>query len=696
VSGTASTRPTQTPTGSQSRSVSSTASPSASAPYVKPVPFTPGNLVALRLGDGSSSVTTTAMNYAYLDEITPAGTFVQSVMLGATNNVGLQVTNGFGIPGQVATTDTTGLNHGKLFRSADGLFLHVAGYNAHKGTTSVTSAVPRILLRVGNDPLTQTGHWDPTTTRPTTTSNTYWGHFGDNAGTKAIWALASTTVASSGRLEYWNWGSAQTTVPTTTISFAGVTAATYFGSTIYVGRSTDVCTMTNTGTTMNTGLTTATVCTAIAATASTSNIRAIVVVSASPLELWIASNGVGPVKVTTGKTTITCSAVACTDIIGMTLSDDRTKLYFTTRTGVYSVTTGTTNTVANSGAPIYTLSGVNREFRGIALAPVRNGISPSTAKLAPTSVIASYIEDVTKTTAAQRMWLAEYSQSGVLLSNRYVVPGTEPSIVSLYPGQHNHGALTLSKDGVALVMVASGAPIGSAPVAQGTTHGKGVARMLCTGVTSFGPTWYDVNIVTGATTDVGSGTGVAYITSHSGIHYFSSTLGGTATYNHISMSFTKPQYVWSTGTTYPLYAFRRLAAGSHQYWATPPTTSTAPTGSTGATGVATAANLGGSFVIYPSTGNRYIAWAESGVGVRMRTVAAPGTFSTVVPTATAPSGDTALVDVTIHPNTTTVYAAGTNGIYNVPFGGTSWTTVAYPPAPGLNNFRGVSMAPTGC
>ncbi len=652
--------------------------------------------MALRLGDGSSSVTTTAMNYVYLDEITPAGTYVQSVMLGATNNVGLQVTNGFVIPGQVATTDTTGLNHGKLFRSADGLFLHVAGYNAHKGTTSVTSAVPRILLRVGNDPLVQTGHWDPTTTRPTSTTNTYWGHFCDNAGTKAIWALASTTAASAGRLEYWNWGSTQTTVPTTTISFAGVTAAAYFGSTIYVGRSTDVCTMANTGTTMNTGLTTATACTAIAATAATSNIRAIVVVSSSPLELWIASNGVGPIKVTTVKTTITCATVACTGVIGMTLSDDRKNLYFTTRTGVYSVTTGATNTVANGGAPIYTLTGVNREFRGIALAPVRNGISPSTANMAPNSIIASYIEDVTRTTQAQRMWLAEYSQSGVLLSNRFVVPGTAPSVVALYPAQPNHGALTLSRDETALVMVGAGVAIGTAPVAQGTSHAKGVARMLCTGATTYGPTWTDVNIATGATAAAGSGTAVAYATSGGGLHYFSATTATTITASYTSMAFTKPMYSWSTGATYSLYAFRRLAGSSHQYWATPPTAATAPTGSTGATGVATAANLGGSFVIYPSTGNRYIAWAETGVGLRMRSAIAPASFSAAPPTATFPTGESTLVDVTIHPNTTIVYAAGSNGLYSVPFETTTWSTLAYPPAPGLTNFRGVSMAPSGC
>jgi hypothetical protein len=401
---------------------------------------------------------------------------------------------------------------------------------------------------------------------------------------------------------------------------------------------------------------------------------------------------VGPVKVTTSKTTITCAPVACTGIIGMTLSDDRTQLYFTTRTGVYSVTTGTTNTVV----PIYTLSGVNREFRGIALAPVRNGIAPSTASISPTSLIASYIEDVTLTTAAQRMWLDEYSQTGILLSSRFVVPGTAPSVVALYPAQINHGALTLSRDGRALVMVGAGVAIGTAPVSQGMSHAKSVARMLCTGVTTYGPRWTDTNIATGATVAAGSGTAVAYATSAGGLHYFATSTATSATASYTGMTFTKPQYAWSSAATHPLYAFRRLSAGAHQFWATPPTAATAPTGTTGATGVTLLANLGGSFVIYPASGTRYIAWAESGVGVRMRTVAAPGTFSTVVPTATAPPGDTALVDVTIHPNTTTVYAAGTSRLYSVPFGGTTWATVAYPPAPGLNTFRGVSMAPSGC
>jgi hypothetical protein len=632
------------------------------------------------------------MNYVYLDEITPTGVKVQSVMIGGTNGVGLQVGGGFGIPGSVATTDADGTKHGQLYRSSDGLFVHIAGYNAAQGTTSITSAVPRILARLGNDPITQSGHYDVTTTKPTTTTNTYWGHFGDNAGTKNLWAIGSLTTVNTGRLEYWNWGSAQTTVPTTTISLAGVVAADYFGSTIYVAREStnNICTMTNTGTTMNSGLTTGTTCSAIAASASTTNIRAIAVVSAS--EIWVASYGTGPVKITGTKTTITCST-SCANVIGMTLNDDRKKLYFTTKTGFYSLTVAT-STVDNEGNPWYTIPEVNKEFRGISLAPVRNGISPSTASIASTSLVASYIEDSTLT-KAQRMWLSEFNTAGVLLSNRFVVPGTAPSIVGLYPAQINHGSLTRSRDNTALVMTGSGVAIGTTQVAQGTSHAKAVARMTCAGTTTYGPTWTDVNIVTGATAVTGTGTTVVHASSQGGMHYFSASTATTVTASYTTMSFTKPMYSLSSTGTYQFFAFRRLAAGQHQYWATAPTAATAPTGNTGATGVTTIGNLGSSYVIYPTTGIRKIAWVETTAGLRMNS-ATSTTFSTTVPTATFPTGDNNLVDVTITDDGTTVYAVTKNGLYSIPFGGTTWTLVAYPLAPGLSDYRGISMAPTGC
>jgi hypothetical protein len=161
------------------------------------------------------------------------------------------------------------------------------------------------------------------------------------------------------------------------------------------------------------------------------------------------------------------------------------------------------------------------------------------------------------------------------------------------------------------------------------------------------------------------------------------------------MSFTKPMYALASAGTYQFFAFRRQAAGQHQYWSTAPTGATAPTAATGATGVTVVTNLGGSFVKYPTTGTRRLAWVELNVGLRMIS-ASSTTFSTTEPTATFPTSDNSLVDVTISDDGSTVYAVTKNGIYSIPFGGTTWTRIGYSLAHLVGEYRGISLAPSGC
>ncbi|HWB63707.1 MAG TPA: T9SS type A sorting domain-containing protein [Chitinophagales bacterium] len=101
--------------------------------------FTPGNIVILRVGDGSTSLSN-ASQPVFLDEYTPAGVFVQS----------------FAVP-----TVTNGANHqlvlsgsasseGSLTLSADGRYLAFAGYDTTTGFTSVasTDGINRTIGRV--------------------------------------------------------------------------------------------------------------------------------------------------------------------------------------------------------------------------------------------------------------------------------------------------------------------------------------------------------------------------------------------------------------------------------------------------------------------------------------------------------------------------------------------------------------------
>src|SRR5437773_3648774 len=98
--------------------------------------FTTGNLIIYRVGDGSAALAGPG-TAVFLDEYTPAGTFVQSVPMPTTGTSGRLVASG------TATTE------GFLTRSQDGRYLVVPGYDAALGATVTSSTtVPRVIGRV--------------------------------------------------------------------------------------------------------------------------------------------------------------------------------------------------------------------------------------------------------------------------------------------------------------------------------------------------------------------------------------------------------------------------------------------------------------------------------------------------------------------------------------------------------------------
>src|ERR1043165_9989228 len=97
-------------------------------------PFTAGNLVLYRVGDGAAAPGSGG-TAALLHEYTPPGTLVQSAALPT------------GAGGLVASGTAT--TEGFLSRSEDGRYLVVPGYSAALGTTVTTSTtVPRVIGRV--------------------------------------------------------------------------------------------------------------------------------------------------------------------------------------------------------------------------------------------------------------------------------------------------------------------------------------------------------------------------------------------------------------------------------------------------------------------------------------------------------------------------------------------------------------------
>ncbi|MBB5872696.1 putative extracellular nuclease [Allocatelliglobosispora scoriae] len=103
--------------------------------------FTPGNLVVLRVGDGSGALSSAATP-VFLDEFTPSGTLVRSVPM-PTATVGAN---------RRLTLSGSATSEGTLTLSADGHFLTLGGYDTDPGTAAVagtsTATVARVAGRV--------------------------------------------------------------------------------------------------------------------------------------------------------------------------------------------------------------------------------------------------------------------------------------------------------------------------------------------------------------------------------------------------------------------------------------------------------------------------------------------------------------------------------------------------------------------
>ena len=135
-------------------------------------PFTPGNLAALRVGDGSATLDNSA-TAIFLDEYTTAGAFVQTLAIPATGANAL-VNSG------------SATSEGGLSLAPNGRWLCFAGYNTNSGFPSVVNSnavvVPRGLGLVDAAAtytlVAKTTNWySGNNIRSATTdgTNSYWG-----------------------------------------------------------------------------------------------------------------------------------------------------------------------------------------------------------------------------------------------------------------------------------------------------------------------------------------------------------------------------------------------------------------------------------------------------------------------------------------------------------------------------------------
>ncbi len=103
--------------------------------------FTAGNIIVVRVGDGSGSLTN-ASTAVFLDEYTTGGAFVQSIAIPT-------LASGSNAP---LTLSGTASSEGAIAGSVDGRYLTIAGYGAAPGTASIanttSASVNRVIARI--------------------------------------------------------------------------------------------------------------------------------------------------------------------------------------------------------------------------------------------------------------------------------------------------------------------------------------------------------------------------------------------------------------------------------------------------------------------------------------------------------------------------------------------------------------------
>jgi len=154
-------------------------------------PFTAGDVVIYRVGDGSASLSSAAQK-VFLDEYNAAGILIQSVLMPTTVGGG----------NNMLTASGTATSEGLLTLSADGNFLALTGYNAALGTAGVASTSTSTITRTVGIVNINTGAINTSTTLTAFSGNNIRSAVTDN-GTN-IWATGATSgivytpVGSSG------------------------------------------------------------------------------------------------------------------------------------------------------------------------------------------------------------------------------------------------------------------------------------------------------------------------------------------------------------------------------------------------------------------------------------------------------------------------------------------------------------------
>ncbi len=151
-------------------------------------PYASGNLVVLRVGDGSAALGSSS-TAVFLDEYSSSGTFVQAHPLPTTG-------------ANVLSNSGSATSEGQITLSPNSYYLLLAGYNTGPGIASIantlSSAVNRKLLRVDNSD----GYTSQTSSTAFNANNI---RCGVTNGTD-FWAAGTSSTAGTNGIQYFGTG----------------------------------------------------------------------------------------------------------------------------------------------------------------------------------------------------------------------------------------------------------------------------------------------------------------------------------------------------------------------------------------------------------------------------------------------------------------------------------------------------------
>ena len=490
-----------------------------------PRPFTAGNFLAVRVGDGVAALSASASSApVFLEEYTPLGALVQAVKL-----------TGALVPAAVpfALRGTNTSTEGFASRSNNGYFVALGAF----GAANATGVIARVINSGGVDFSTRFTPTSPALSGVAAAAVSNGGDsvwFCNTVGGRS--RLAAAYVGAAG-------GSGGTTSDASTAAPASSCAAASFmpaglggsANALWIARDTNLSFAAVSAPTTLAGA----AFTAPPGLDAFTALRGFVFISAT--ELFAADFGVGVwhmasdagVWSSNSSLLIPCAAFSvdtCTEtdtaamgVVAVEYGAATKLLYVSTLKALYCVDVS----VASAPAPVNNFLPVvapraKMELRGLVLAPVPPPggtlVYPASTTFTQGSLLALRAESASA--AASRLFVDEINAASATILQTWLLPSAAAGQRATLPGAAGPsgmlGQLTATTDGKYVVFPAFDEPAGFA-AAPGAAYGHTLAKLSCRGSAVFAATGPRTDTWFGAGATAADDSGVAYVASSAGL-----------------------------------------------------------------------------------------------------------------------------------------------------------------------------------